>query len=314
MRPTEAEASTVPSVAAVVVNYNGGRVTRDCVASLLASEGIVPRVIVVDNASAPAEQAALGAAYAQTSEVELIWLPENRHFAGAVNAGAARGLVLGARYLLFLNNDTVLAPDCVRLLVDAAEHAPDAGLIGPALLDLRQPERVLSLGERYSLWSICVPRTLLKVRRAGDGRPYQVGGIMGSVIMVTAACFRRVGSYREDLRVYYEEVDYCLRARALGYRPIIAPRAIARHDGLRGFTAGLQAYAAYLKTRNMLLLLRDYGRPLDWLGFVPSYAALVLASAAIYALRGDFPVVRALFRGTADGLRALGEPAVRPAR
>ncbi|HYC21629.1 MAG TPA: glycosyltransferase family 2 protein [Candidatus Bathyarchaeia archaeon] len=308
-----AASAAAPSVVAVVVNYNGGAVTRACVESLRASEGIVPRVVVVDNASAPGEQAALRSAHAESADVELIFLPENRHFAGGVNAGAARGLALDAGYLLFLNNDTVLAPDCIRLLVEAAEQDPGAGLVGPALLDLRDPQRVLSLGERYSLWSICVPRSLVKVRSPGAGSPYPVGGIMGSVIMVSAPCFRRVGSYREDLRVYYEEVDYCLRARALGYHPIIVPRAIARHDGLRGFTAGLQAYAAHLKARNMLILLRDYGRPLDWLGFLPTYAALVLASAAIYALRGDFAVVRALFRGVADGMRALGEPAVRPA-
>jgi len=92
---------------------------------------------------------------------------------------------------------------------------------------------------------------------------------------------------------------------------VIAPRAVARHDGLRGFTSGLQAYAAHLKCRNMLILLRDHGRARDWLVFVPSYLGLVGLSAVIYALRGNFGVVRALFRGTADGLRALARPAPR---
>lgn len=293
-----------PLVAAIVVTWNGGAVTRACVASLRASTGVAVRILVVDNASRDDERRQLVADYAGMPDVELIQLDDNRHFAGGVNAGAARALEIGATHLLFLNNDTTLAPDCVRLLVEAAESRPSAGVVGPALLDLPPPHRPLSLGERYAAWSLAVPRTLLKVRSQGDGTPYEVGGIMGSAILVTRECFARVGPYREDLLVYYEEVDFCLRARALGYRPLLVPRAVVLHDGMRGFTAGLQPYAARLKCRNQLLLMRAHGGALDWLAFVPVFAALVLASSMIYALRGRRDVVAAMWRGVGDGLRA----------
>ena len=187
------------------------------------------------------------------------------------------------------------------------DAAPGAGIVGPALLDLPPPHRPLSLGERYAAWSLALPRTLLKVRSSGDGTPYEVGGIMGSAILATRACFERVGPYREDLLVYYEEVDFCLRARALGYRPLLVPRAVVLHDGIRGFTAGLQPYAAHLKCRNQLLLMRAHGGVLDWLAFVPVFVALVVVSSLIYALRGRRDVVAAMWRGVRDGLReALG--------
>jgi GT2 family glycosyltransferase len=257
---------------------------------------------VVDNASRDDERAALVAAYGAAPDVELVLLDDNRHFAGGVNAGARRALARGATHLLFLNNDTTLAPDCARLLVEAACADPGAGIVGPALLDLPPPHRALSLGERYAAWSLAVPRTLLKVRSPGDGTPYPVGGIMGSAILVTRDCFLRVGPYSEDLLVYYEEVDYCLRARAAGYRPLLVPRAIVLHDGMRGFTAGLQPYAAHLKCRNQLLLLRRHGSLLDWLAFVPIFAALVVVSSVIYAARGRRDVVAAMWRGVRDGV------------
>lgn len=292
-------------VAAVVVTWNGGEVTRACVASLKRSEGVSLRILVVDNASREEERQALREEYAGDRDVELLFLDENRHFAGGVNAGARGAIELGATHLLFLNNDTELAPDCVRLLVEAADADPGAGVIGPALLDVRPPHRPLSLGERYATWSLAVPRTLLKVRRRGDGRPYRVGGVMGSVIMATRECFLRVGPYREDLLVYYEEVDFCLRARALGYRPLLVPAAVALHDGMRGFTSGLQPYAARLKCRNQILLVRDHGGLGSWLAFVPIFAGLVGASALLYAARGRGDVVRAMARGVADGIRDL---------
>ncbi|HZR82397.1 MAG TPA: glycosyltransferase family 2 protein [Candidatus Binatia bacterium] len=294
-----------PLVAAVVVNHDGLAETRTCVASLRNAMGVRVHVVVVDNASREAERRALADEYAGADDVELVLLPDNRHFAGGVNAGAERGIARGAAFLMILNNDTELEPGCLAELVATATAHHDAGIVGPALLDTRRRERALSLGERYSPWSLAVPRTLLRVRRAGDGAPYRVGGVMGSALLVTRECFLRVGPYREDLLVYYEEVDFCLRARALGYRPMIAPRAIVRHDGMRGFASGLTPYAARLKARNQLLLLRDHGAPLAWIAFLPIYAGLVATSALLYELRGRHEVVAALWSGVREGVRAV---------
>lgn len=302
MSEPAADVDRRPLVAAVVVTWNGGATTLACVDSLRASTGVRLLILVVDNASRADERQLLLDRLSNVDGVELLLLERNGHFAGGVNAGARRALERGAKHLLFLNNDTTLAPDCVRLLVEAAEADPGAGLVGPALLDLPPPHRPLSLGERYSPWSLAVPRTLLKVRSSGDGTPYRVGGIMGSAILVTRECFERVGPYREDLLVYYEEVDYCLRARAAGYRPLLVPRAVVLHDGMRGFTAGLQPYAAHLKCRNQLLLLAEHGSLLDWLAFTPVFLGLVVASSAIYLARGRRDVVRAMWRGVRDGL------------
>ena len=92
-------------VFAVVVNFNGGDVTHACVASLRASRGLRPRIIVVDNASCSAEQDRLHSDWADAEDVELLCLPENVHFAGGVNAGALRALEQNATHLFFLNND-----------------------------------------------------------------------------------------------------------------------------------------------------------------------------------------------------------------
>jgi GT2 family glycosyltransferase len=298
-----------PLVAAIVVTFNGGAVTRACVESVRASRGVRVVTIVVDNASAGAERSALDRSYAGATDVELVLLGDNRHYAGGVNAGAARALTLGATHLVFMNNDTELEADCLALLVEASRRWSDAGVVGPALLDSRD-RRPLSLGERYATWSLALPRTLLRVRSAGAGEPYRVGGIMGSVILVTRECFERVGPYREDILVYYEEVDFCLRARSLGYRPMLVPRAVALHDGMRGFASGLSPYAAYLKCRNAIAIEAAHGGPVDWLAFAPSFAAVVGVSALLYALRGRADVVRALARGIADGLR--NRPALLP--
>ncbi|HZP40592.1 MAG TPA: glycosyltransferase family 2 protein [Candidatus Binatia bacterium] len=294
--------------AAVVVSWEGGAVTDRCVASLAAQDAPPGEIVVVDNASSAAERARLAAAWEERSGVRVLALAENRQFAGGLNAGARAAFGAGAERVLCLNNDTVLAPDALRLLGAALDADPSAGIAGPALHDLRDPARVLSRGERHVLPLLCVPRTLLRPRRRRR-TPYAVSGVMGAAMLVTRACFEAVGGFAETIGVYYEDVDFCLAARARGFRVLVAPGAVVRHDGLRGFAAGLTPWAAYLKARNPWLVVRRHGGVGSWVAFVPTYAAMLAASAALYALRGERRIVGALARGAAAGaLAAAGGP------
>jgi GT2 family glycosyltransferase len=292
--------------AAVVVTWEGGATTRRCVASLLAQDRPPDEIVVVDNASSADERAALRRAFAAAPRVRLLLLDENRQFAGGLNAGAAAALDHGATRLLFLNNDTVLDVDALRRLEDALDRMPTAGIAGPCVVDLADRTRIITAGERHSLPLLCVPRTVLRHRGPTD-RPYAVRGVMGCVLLVTRACFEAVGGFPTDIGVYYEDVDFCLGARAAGFGAVVEPRAIVAHDGIRGFAAGLTPWAAFLKARNPWLLVRRRGRWSTWPVFLPTYGAMVSVSALVYALRGRLDVVAALGRGALAGLRvALG--------
>ena len=298
------------STSAVVVTWEGGEATRRCVASLLAQDRPPAEVVVVDNASGAPERAALAAAFGGEARVHLLLLDENRQFAGGMNAGAAHALGRGATRLLFLNNDTVLEPDAVGRLEDALDATHGAGIAGPRVVDLADRSHVITAGERHSLPLLCLPRTWLRHRGPLD-RPYRVEGVMGCALLVTRPCFEAVGGFPADIEVYYEDVDFCLGARAAGFGAVIEPRAVVAHDGIRGFAAGLTPWAGFLKARNPWLLVRRRGRAATWLVFVPTYVAMIGASALLYAARGRLDVVGALIRGAAAGIRvALGGTAL----
>ena len=125
-------------------------------------------------------------------------------------------------------------------------------------------------------------------------------------MLLSRACADAAGGFEEAFFAYYEEVDLCLRARASGFTIICVPQAVVRHDGLRGFLGGFTEISAELKARNLVQLMRRWARPADWSLLAPTYIALLLGSAALYALRGRPEIVAALLRGTAAGLRHAG--------
>jgi hypothetical protein len=138
--------------------------------------------------------------------------------------------------------------------------------------------------------------------------PYRVSGVLGVAFLVTRRCFDAVGPLAEAFFAYYEEVDYCLRVRAAGLDIVVVPAVAVRHAGFRGFAGGFTPLAAYLKARNLPLLVRRHGGALSWLVFVPTYLAMLAASAVGYGIRGGRGVVAALLRGLADAARARSGP------
>lgn len=283
-------------VAAVVVAWNGGEALERCMASL-GGQGVSP-LVLVDNASRPAERERLEKLYGRVPEIRLIALTENRGFAEGANVGVRAALEDGAEAVVIATQDVVAEAGAVRLLV-AALRQYDAGIAGPLVLDAASG-RELSRGERLVPELICVPRMLLRYR-GGSDETREVSGVMGCLMLVSAACARATGGFDAAFFAYYEEVDLCLRARSAGFRILCVPRARVSHDGMRGFLGGFTPLAAGLKARNLVWLMRKHGTLVRWVTFVPTYLILVVTSALMYLLRGRVDIVVALLRGMAAG-------------
>lgn len=302
-----------PLIGIVVPTWNRAAAAAHCLASVWRLTHQRRRIIVVDNGSRPAERAALRAALAQAGHdgpddtPTLIELPDNRGFAAAVNAGLGAAFDAGCAAVLVLNDDAEVEPDLIEILLAGAGVDPAAGIVAPCVVDA-ESGREVSRGERVRVPLLCLPRTWLRVRR-DTTTPYRVSGVLGVAFLLTRACFTRVGELAEPFFAYYEEVDYWLRVRAAGFAIVVVPAARVRHRGFRGFAGGFTPLAAYLKARNLPLLLRRHGTLLDWIAFVPAYLALLAASAGGYALRRDgSAVIAALAQGARDAWRAPAGP------
>ena len=294
------------TVGIVVPTWNRAASAARCLAAIAHASDANRCTVVVDNGSRPAERDALVAAAAARDRVDVIRLPANRGFAAAVNVGLEAVFARDVAAALVVNDDAELEPGTLATLRGQAERDPSAGIVAPIVVDADTGAEV-SRGERVWLPLVCVPRRWLRVRGSAS-RPYAVSGVLGVAFLITRDCFTKLGPLSEEFFAYYEEVEYWLRARAAGVRLVIVPGARVRHAGFRGFAAGFSPIAAYLKARNLPLLLRRRRAIGSWLTFVPTYALLIAASVAAYGARGQSEVVRALLRGVADGMRGRSGP------
>jgi GT2 family glycosyltransferase len=294
-------------VGIVVLNWHGGAHTLTCVESARRQDYAPKFLVLVDNSSSAAERETLRRCYAGAVDVELCLLEENLGYTGGSNIGIRAALARGADLVLILTQDATLAPGALAVLVETAGADARIGVVGPRVVDARRPERVWSVGERVSVPLLCVPRTLLRPRRVRHPF-YDVSGVLGCVMLLSRQCLETIGDFDDAFFAYYEEVDFCLRARRYGFRIVCAPQAVASHDGMRGFFAGLAPLSAELKARNLLRLMRRWATPLDWFVLLPTWTVLVAGSVGLYALRGRWDIVRALARGLHAGWRGHGGP------
>ena len=217
---------------AIIVDFGTPDHTRSAVHSLLSSHRRPDRILVIENTPD-----GIGV----VDGVERVRSGRNLGFAGGANLGVRASLAGGADALLLLNSDARVAPDCLERL-ESALRPPDVGMAAPAIL--RDSGEVESLGLLYDA------RT---GRMRHVQKPCRVDGLSGAAMLVKRATFERVGLLDEEYFMYFEDVDFCLRAREQGLRSVCVPEAVAHHDGARSI-GPRSPRRVYFATRNHLRL------------------------------------------------------------
>ena len=208
----------------VIPVWNGVSDLPGCLDALYAHSGDgLLEVICVDNASRDESAALITDRY---PSVRLLRQPVNLGFAGGVNVGvdAARGDVF-----VLLNQDTVVNPGWLGALIRALEENPEFGIAGCTILD---PDGVVQHTGARITHPEAYGEHLVDV---GGDHPRQVEYVTGAAFAIRRGTWDIVGRFDEGYYpVYYEESDYCYRARHKGVEIAYVPGARVTHT----FTAG----------------------------------------------------------------------------
>jgi GT2 family glycosyltransferase len=239
-------------VLVVVLNWKSAADTVRCLAALERSTYAHCTVLVVDNGSG---DGSLERIRGQYPRVPTLALSANHGYAGGNNRGIRHGMA-GCDYVWLLNPDTVVAPDCLAVLVEVAEADPRVGFLGPLVLMSEAPSQLLSAGGIMTGgWSRHRARGETE---AGQFAPVaEVDYVMGCALLVRRQVIETVGLLDERYFLYGEEADWCQRGRAAGFVSVVVAAARAWHPDPATRDAD-SAQVTYYMARNQLLYVRQH--------------------------------------------------------
>lgn len=249
------------TVAAAVINYNGGPDLAGCLESLLRQSHRVQEILVVDNRSTDDSVAMLKERF---PDIRLVELPRNAGYAGAANVAVR---VTRSAYLLLLNPDVRVTPTFVGALATFAEAHPDAGSLTGKLLRPPGPGTDVVIDSTGHV--VCRSRWVLnrgegEADRGQYGMPEEVFGVSGAAPLYRRAMLEDIQVndevFAESFFLYLEDVDVDWRARLQGWKAYYVPTAMAYHE--RGYKGGGRPqYPAVLrhslKNRYLVMLRND---------------------------------------------------------
>jgi O-antigen biosynthesis protein len=214
--------SAAPAASIIIPAWNGTGYLAACLDSLLAQSDPGIEVIVVDDGSVDGT-ADLAERYARAGRITFARNPVNAGFAKTVNRGLlmARGDVL-----VLLNQDTVSPGNWLAPLLERMASDSRIGIAGCRLLypDGRVQHAGASIGSRGEGAHFREDPPLDAVGLA------DVAFVTGAALAVSRRCFESIGPMDEGFaRAYYEDVDWCYRARRMGFRVVYCPRAELIH-------------------------------------------------------------------------------------
>jgi GT2 family glycosyltransferase len=244
----------------VIVNYNVKYFLEVCLNSVMsACRNIDAEVIVVDNNSGDDSCAMVKAKY---PSVVLIENKDNKGFSKANNQGVA---IAKGKYILFLNPDTVMPEDFLEQLVSYMDAHPEAGSIGPRLIDGKgqfAPDGKKS----FPTLSVAIFKTIgfnklfsksayfnkYYAVHVGEFETAEVEVLSGCCMMVRSAILPKIGgAFDEDYFMYCEDVDLSYRIKKAGYKNIYYPETTLIH--YKGESTR-KATLSYVRTFNEALI------------------------------------------------------------
>ena len=240
--------TATPELSIIVVNWNTRDLLRDCLAALYAAD--LPRlteIIVVDNASTDGSAAMV---LAEFPEVDLLVSERNLGYARANNQALKRAR---GRHVLLLNSDTRVSPPAIRLLMCLMDAHPNAGACAPRLVTTNGVAQPFAYGGEPTLIYLlrrAVVRWLLRRDLHDWERPevHEVDWASGACLLVRRDALDAVGPLDESMFMYFEDVDWCLRLRKLGWRVLVQPEAVVTHIGGQSLRQNPEARQCYYRS------------------------------------------------------------------
>jgi len=286
-------------IAIIIVNWKQYELTINCLLSLKKLEYKNWKVILVDNES---NFEKINKIKSDFNKVEVIESKENLGFASANNIGIKYAIKNKIEYLMLLNNDTEVNKKFLAPLLNSFKNDNLLGAVQPLIMNYNNRAKVWNAGGYLNNF-FGFPYTNNKIKN----KNLQIDWITGCCIVLKTKVIKKAGLIDEDFFAYYEDVDWSLRIKKLGYKLGVVDSSVIFHHGTKSsnnsnFEGNLSPFVHYLNIRNHIYLIKKHGDKFNFIGVVFYQFFKIFFYSIYFLLRLRFNKLKMVYNGFIDGI------------
>jgi hypothetical protein len=291
-------------VSVIITVWNQVEHTIACLETIAQQDYGDLSVLVVDNGST---DDTIQQVSSNHPSVEILMLPENLGPTRGYNTGFRHALEQGTDLVFLLNNDTLLAPNCISELIKEVRKSPDIGLVMPKIYYADDPNRIWSIGGKENKWNYEVQRPAEnKIDNGQWDEPADIDDAPFTAVLLTREVLEKVGLPDEGFFLYYEDRDYSRRMQDAGYRLRLAPAAHMWHKvSMSSGGSGSPSERYWMARSGVQFFQKNVGMRSRWFIVIPWRTASALRTTFRLARQGRFDSIKAYWLGLWHGIRGV---------
>lgn len=294
------------SIAVILVNWKKYNLTSKCIDSLNKSNYKNFKIILVDN-----EYSEKSLIDLRNKHKELIVFKEknNLGFAGGNNIGIRYALENDYDYIMLLNNDTEVKENFILPLVERIEKDHFLGAVQPLILNFSNKSIIWNAGGKLNKF-LGLTSTRLNNNKLNSSIVFDdyTDWISGCCILIKSEILTKVGLLDEKFFNYYEDVDWSLRMKNLGYDLGFVKESIIYHHGSSSSKnkktkeGVISSKIHYFNIRNHILLLKKHKNLFNFFGIVFFQIIKTTSYIFYFLIRFRFNKLIMVLKGLKHGL------------
>ncbi|MDC1336365.1 glycosyltransferase family 2 protein, partial [Flavobacteriaceae bacterium] len=286
-------------LAIIIVNWKQYDLTKKCLLSISKTKFNNYKIILVDNESSEKK---LNVFLNDFNNLKVIQNKLNLGFGVANNQAITYALDKNYDYVMLLNNDTEVDQNFIIPLIDCFEKNNSIGGVQPLIMNYNKRDSIWSAGGYINKFfgNTTTNKSLEK--------KLDLDWITGCCMLLKTEVIKKAKLLDENFFAYYEDVDWSLRIKDLGYSLQLVETSLIYHHGSissnNSTSEGkLSAYVHYLNFKNHIYLLRKHIEKFNFFGVVLYQLMKLISYSMYFILRFRFNKLKMIYKGLIDGMK-----------
>ena len=244
--------NNIPRVNVLILNWNGSKVLLDCVNSVMQSNYSNFKITVIDNGSTDDSIEVL---LREIDNIEVINILKNSGFSRGYNFAFNKIINQGDDLYLILNNDTIVEQNSLSSLVNAMNYYGDDNIYGPRIINFNNQKnwycggKINCITGNVSHLGINHSSSLIEYKTS------ETDYVSGCCMLLSKKMINDLNGFNEIYRMYYEDVDLCVRIKQKNKKCYFISESIIYHKVSQSLGGQFGIYKYYLKSLSFIKFL-----------------------------------------------------------